>query len=92
MANFLGDVGTHVWKILFEANEEPKIIYDALLNCNKVMVGLLLTYVLSLPRPEITEEMSVNMEVVEKKEIIWADVTKNLDFEMSSLGKQQLDS
>lgn len=93
MADFLGDVATHVWKIMFDANEEPKIIYDCLLNCNKVLVGLVMTYIITLTRPDLKEGIMAGMEVVkEEKEIVWADVTKNLDFEMSSLGKQQLDS
>lgn len=90
MADFLGDVGTHAWKIMFDANKEPKIIYDALLNFNKVMVGLLMTYIITLTRPDITQEMVPEMEVTKetvKKEFTWDSVTKNLNFEMPQLGK-----
>jgi hypothetical protein len=86
MVQFIGDVTQHVSQILAAEGEPPEIIMEAVLNCNKILIGFLVAHLVATTRPDIVHQVQA------QEEFSWEEELKGLDFKMPQIGTLQLDS
>jgi len=89
MVQFIGDVAQHVSQILTADGETPTTIMEAVLNCQKIMIGFLVAHLVATTRPDLVAGLQ---EPQEETPFSWEEETKNLDFDMPQIGTLQLDS
>ena len=84
MIQFIGDIGQHISQILTEDGESATMIVDAVLNCQKMMVGILISYIITTTRPDLVAQS-------QQDTFSWEEEFKGLDFKMPQIGTLQLD-